>query len=157
MLSFPAPSWGIPVADEQPQPPGPTKADSASPRYGRTATLIVPRLYLSDYYTAQDEAELSKLCITHVLSVTDMNPVLPELISANNRLHVRLADRSDVDILSHLEKTTAFIRDALNENEVNRVLVCDAYPMFCNATQSLHVRFIVSRASAVVRRLSVRF
>ncbi|EEB89908.1 hypothetical protein MPER_11947 [Moniliophthora perniciosa FA553] len=38
-------------------------------------------------------------------------------------MHVRIADRSDVDILVHLEQTTEFIRKAIEESPDNNVLV----------------------------------
>ncbi|KAI0046989.1 phosphatases II [Auriscalpium vulgare] len=84
------------------------------------ANEIVPRLYLSDLYTARSDAELARLGITHVLSVLDFRPVIPPHIVA---VHIPLADRSDVDILSHLDATTTFIRDALAAAPQNRVLV----------------------------------
>jgi len=92
-------------------------------KFGRCASLIVPRVYLSDYYTARDENELSRLGITHVLSVLEHTPILPERIMNTHKLHVPLADQPNADILSQLERTTAFIQEALAENEKNIILV----------------------------------
>ncbi|KAI5830331.1 phosphatases II [Schizophyllum commune Tattone D] len=92
-------------------------------RYGRTASLITPRLYLSDYFTARDEDTLARLGITHVVSVLEMEPMLPAIIPAENRLHVKLLDNTGEDILSRLDETTEFIRRALAENEHNKALV----------------------------------
>jgi atypical dual specificity phosphatase len=74
--------------------------------------------------TARDSNALSTLGITHVVSALEHAPVLPDSISAQRRLHVCIADRSDVDILRHFEETTAFIRKALAEDDNHRVLVC---------------------------------
>lgn len=121
MLTFPTPQvtprWrSALVSATQNSQPGST-------RFGRVATLIIPRVYLSDYYTARDGDELSRLGITHVLSVLEQAPSLPTLILDNHKLHVSLADQPNADILSQLESTTTFIREALAENETNTVLV----------------------------------
>ncbi|KAI0810967.1 protein-tyrosine phosphatase-like protein, partial [Irpex lacteus] len=84
-------------------------------------SLIVPRLYLSNYTTATDNAELERLGITHMISVMDFTPAnCPVHIK---RLHVVLQDTSTANILRHLEQTTEFITAALQENETNKVLV----------------------------------
>lgn len=84
-------------------------------------SLIVPRLYLSNYTTATDNAELERLGITHMVSVMDFTPAnCPAHIK---RLHVVLQDTSTANILQHLEQTTEFITAALQENETNKVLV----------------------------------
>ncbi|KAL0577523.1 hypothetical protein V5O48_004464 [Marasmius crinis-equi] len=87
------------------------------------ASLIVPHLYLSDYYTANDGSELARLGITHVISVLEYDVQIPESIRDGNRMHIRIPDKPDADILTHLEKTTEFIRMAIKENENNNVLV----------------------------------
>ncbi|KAJ8516873.1 hypothetical protein ONZ45_g5885 [Pleurotus djamor] len=110
MLSFPASRW--------------QKRNKAIAQFGREASLIVPRVYLSDYGTATDSEALKRLGITHVVSVVDFTPnALPEWIDAEKRLHVNLSDRFDCDILSRLEETTSFIRDALKESKDAKVLV----------------------------------
>lgn len=87
------------------------------------ASHITPRIYLSDYCTARDSTELSRLRITHVVSVIDIDPEIPPSIPAAHKLHVAINDRPDVDILVHLAATTEFIRAALSENESNVILV----------------------------------
>ncbi|CAK5273783.1 unnamed protein product [Mycena citricolor] len=89
MLSFAAPSWN-------------TAVFNARSRKTRQASLIIPRLYLSDAFTAKDEQELAKLKITHVITI---------------------ADRSEANIQEHFVNTTQFISSALEENEDNIVLV----------------------------------
>jgi atypical dual specificity phosphatase len=83
----------------------------------------LPRLFLSDLHIATNAEELSRLGITHVVSVIEHVPDIPECIPSSNRLHLSLADRTEVDILSHLDETTEFIRKALGENTENKVLV----------------------------------
>ncbi|KAL1745854.1 protein-tyrosine phosphatase-like protein [Schizophyllum fasciatum] len=92
-------------------------------RFGRTASQITPRLYLSDYFTARDDAVLVRLGITHVVSVLELEPMLPARIPAEHRLHIQLLDNAGQDILGRLDETTEFIRQALAEKEENRVLV----------------------------------
>uniref|UniRef100_A0A0W0FXK6 Uncharacterized protein n=1 Tax=Moniliophthora roreri TaxID=221103 RepID=A0A0W0FXK6_MONRR len=95
---------------------------SAGPA-NRDASLIIPQLYLSDFVTARDSAEISRLGITHVVSVLEFDMDIPECIPDSHKMHVRIADRSDVDILVHLEQTTEFIRKAIEESPNNNVLV----------------------------------
>jgi len=119
--SFPTvtPAWQTALV-----PPATSEStQNLGPRFGRTATLVLPRLYLSDFFTARDENELSKLGITHVVSVIEYAPNLPDSIEPSHRLLVPIADRADENILKHLAGTTEFIRSALAENEGNNVLV----------------------------------
>ncbi|KAH9975712.1 protein-tyrosine phosphatase-like protein [Lactifluus volemus] len=88
---------------------------------GRTASEVLPRLYLTDLFTARDEEQLNALGITHVVSVIEQAPVLPQ--KSLRTLHIPLSDTSDQDILVHLPLTTSFIRDALAESPDSRVLV----------------------------------
>ena len=89
----------------------------------RQATLVIPRVYLSDYSTASSHDQILKLGITHVVSVLELDPDIPESISEENKLHIPIADRPDVDILAHLERTTEFIKGALEADVKNKVLV----------------------------------
>jgi atypical dual specificity phosphatase len=115
MLSFPTPSWQTAVVANLR-----STSNHSDPRYGRAATLILPRLYLSDFFTARDETEMTKLGITHMVSVMEHTPTtMPDVV----RHIVPIADRWNADILNHLDGTTEFIRSALAENEENRVLV----------------------------------
>jgi atypical dual specificity phosphatase len=130
MLSFPTqynrtvmslnPNWRTALLTTSPTDGG------TGSRFGRSASLILPRLYLSDYFTARDDSELARLGITHVISVIEHHPTIPDSIVDRHKLHVCIADRPDVDILLHLEETTEFIRLALAENKSNKVLVCSA-------------------------------
>jgi len=116
MLSFPASNWDKQFALTK-------NAFSQKTSFPRTASRITSRLYLSDYWTARDEEKLKTLGITHVISVIEREPALPAIIPLQNRLHLRLIDQPTVNILEHLDTTTAFIVSALEENESNKVLV----------------------------------
>ncbi|KAJ6485832.1 protein-tyrosine phosphatase-like protein [Mycena sanguinolenta] len=114
MLSFASPSWQTAILAQAPNYKG-GKA--------RAASLIVPRVYLSDYFSARDEGLLAQLNITHVVTVLDRDPTIPKCIPEDHRLHISIADRNDVDIQQYLTQTTDFITAALAENENNNVLV----------------------------------
>jgi len=118
MLSFPASNWDKAFAAT-----GALRGARNAGVFGRVASQITPRLYLSDYWTARDGEKLDALGITHAVSVIDFVPQLPKVILEDRRLHISLIDNSQADILSHLETTTAFILAALAENETNKVLV----------------------------------
>jgi atypical dual specificity phosphatase len=89
---------------------------------GRTASEVLPRLYLTDAFTARDETRLTELGITHVVSVMECAPKFPQTRSLHT-LHIPLSDSSDQDILAHLPVTTSFIRNALAESPDSRVMV----------------------------------
>jgi len=100
------------------------------------ASLITPRLYLSDYGTARNSTKLEELGITHVISVIEYKPNLPEVIPQTQRFHLPLSDTTGANILDHLDASTAFIKAALEENETNKVLV--------------HCKLGISRSATVV-------
>jgi atypical dual specificity phosphatase len=90
----------------------------------RHPDLIIPRLYLCDLHTAQDPAVTTFLGITHVISVLDFNPTFPNEMQHVKKLHVMLSDNFREKITPHLENITAFIREALESNSENKILVC---------------------------------
>ena len=94
-----------------------------NPEQYKFASLITPQLYLSDYWTTQNEAKLKELGITHVVSLLSTGVTLPEFIPADHRLYINIVDTADSDILKHLDTTTAFITAAINEDTKNNVLV----------------------------------
>lgn len=91
-------------------------------RRGHMASEVVPRLYLTDLFTARDETQLTSLGITHVVSVMECAPTLPQTQSLHT-LHIPLSDNADQDILTHLPAATSFIHNALAEDPNSRVLV----------------------------------
>jgi atypical dual specificity phosphatase len=122
MMSFPAQNWQNALRA--------TKASlnpSRNAAFGRLASQITPRLYLSDYWSARDTAKLESLGITHIISVLEFTPDLPEIIPQDQRLHVALADIPEAKILDHLDATTAFILKALAENDGNKILVSPVF------------------------------
>jgi len=89
------------------------------------ASEVLPRLYLTDLFTARNGAQLTILGITHILSVIDHAPNLPQTPSLQlQTLHIPLSDSPDQDILAHLPATTSFISNALAESPDSRVMVC---------------------------------
>ncbi|KAF8637569.1 hypothetical protein AX17_002638 [Amanita inopinata Kibby_2008] len=114
MLSFPVhDQWTLAV----------TAVNRARRTRSEKADLIIPRIYLADYYTACNAAELSRLAVTHVVSVIEHVPNLPSFIQNDHKLQIKVADRPNVNLLEQLDETTSFIRTALEENDANIVLV----------------------------------
>ena len=87
------------------------------------ASEVLPRLYLTNLSTACNEAQLTRLGITHVISVIEFEPTFPQTRSLRT-LHIPLWDGADQDILTHLPVATSFITNALAEDPDSRVLVC---------------------------------
>jgi len=108
MLAFPQQKWQLARAISQRR---------------ESLNLIVNRLYLGDLTAASDGAKLAELGITHVVSVLELTPDIPDTIGKDNHLHISINDVSNADILCHLERTTEFIKTALGANENNKVLV----------------------------------
>ncbi|KAI9510523.1 protein-tyrosine phosphatase-like protein [Russula earlei] len=119
MLSFnaPTPPWQMSLLAAAQQRRGRRVA-----LRGHAASEVVPRLFLTDLFTARDETHLTSLGITHVLSVIERPPLLPQTCSLQT-LHIPLTDSSDEDILAHFPATTTFIRNALAESPDSRVMV----------------------------------
>ena len=89
----------------------------------RHPDLIIPGVYLCDLHTAQDPVVSKSLGITHIVSVLDFHPTFPREMHDIKKLHVRLSDNFREKIAPHLDETTAFIREALKKDPVNKVLV----------------------------------
>lgn len=116
MLSVNTPPWQTSLLAAAQQRSG------RRPSHGRTASEVLPRLFLTDLFTARDESQLSELGITHVVSVMEHAPKFPQSRSLQT-LHIPLSDSFDQDILTHLPVTTSFIRNALAESPDSRVMV----------------------------------
>jgi len=89
----------------------------------RSPDLIIPGLYLCDLHTAQDPAVATSLGITHIISILDFHPTFPHEMHHIKKLHVRLSDSFREKIMLHFDHTTAFIREALEKDSENKVLV----------------------------------
>jgi atypical dual specificity phosphatase len=144
MLSFPQQKWQI------------VRTNTMRRAHGSSADLISDQVYLGNYLAARDEELLTELGITHIISLLDIAPDLPDIIEKPNRLHIRISDSSDSNILRHLEETTNFIKSAIKANENNKVLVSllVAPKMFW---LTVRFRYTVSWASAGARLWCPRF
>ncbi|TCD69140.1 hypothetical protein EIP91_008616 [Steccherinum ochraceum] len=89
--------------------------------FGPSASLIVPRLYLSNFFYARSTEALKEDGITHIVSVLEQKPVYAPFLKGT--LHISLTDTSEANILRHLDTTSEFIKDALAESPENKVLV----------------------------------
>lgn len=81
-------------------------------------SLIIPRLYLGDFFNASDEETIQRLGITHILSALENEPtIVPSQVGKRKiqKLHVLLTDIPRSNISSHFENTTKWIADALND------------------------------------------
>lgn len=147
MLSFPTPSWKKVAISTLKS----SSAHQSGLPLGRTASLILPRLYLSDFFTARDEEAMTKLGITHMVSVMENMPTqMPQMV----RYHIPIQDKGDADILQHLDGTTEFIREALSENPNNKVLVGSSFAFSVWFMGEHLVRSTAFRALAEVQLLS---
>jgi hypothetical protein len=81
---------------------------------------ITPRVFVADWFVAQNWDALDALGVTHVVSVCEIPPIVSSKIA---HMHVCIVDLPIADISDHFEKTTKFIRDALAK-EGTKVLVC---------------------------------
>ncbi|KAF9453585.1 phosphatases II [Macrolepiota fuliginosa MF-IS2] len=110
MLSFPQQKWQLARTLTQ-------------HRASDDVNLIVDRLYLGNWAAAGDNSKLVELGITHVVSVIEFSPDIPDIIVGDNKLHIQINDTSGENISRHLEQTTDFIKSALEADKKNRVLV----------------------------------
>ncbi|KAF9245356.1 protein-tyrosine phosphatase-like protein [Melanogaster broomeanus] len=120
MISFPAATWQSALVkkttNRRPKDAG------ADETYGRVATAITPRLYLSDLHTARAPGNLERLGITHIVSAieADVHADLGETVIV---MHVPIRDNSDVDISRWFDEVVKFIQNALDTDENHKVLV----------------------------------
>ncbi|EPT02983.1 phosphatases II, partial [Fomitopsis schrenkii] len=132
------------------------------------ASLIIPRLYLSNLFTARDGIQLKHLGITHVLSVMEEEPKVPQDMGLQT-LHVPIRDEVGADLLAYLEDTTEWIKVALTENDTNKVLVhclvgmsrsatvvCAYVLATTNLSPSETIDFVVSRRCVVAPNTGFR-
>lgn len=84
---------------------------------------IIPRVYLCDLHTAQDETVATFHGITHIISVLDFVPSFPDGMNHIKKMHVRLSDNFREQITPYLDNTTAFIREALESNPQHKILI----------------------------------
>lgn len=106
--------------------------------FGRLASPITPQLYLSDCWTARDVRELKELGITHVVSLLDFDPEIPDCIPSEKRLYINIEDAFKANIFQHFSTTTAFIMAAIQEDRENKVLVCIPFTLSSCPTECLN-------------------
>jgi len=117
----------------------------SSPSYERRASEVLPRVYLTDIFTARDGSQRSNLGITHLISVIEQEYASTYPL-AGGTLHIPVSDSPDEDILAHFPATTSFIRDALAESPDSRVMV------YCSAGISRSVTVVCAYLVATERK-----
>ena len=84
---------------------------------------VYPRIYMSGYGPAKDWITIKSLAITHILTVTPYaNPLFKEE-GVKYLIFDEISDNGAQQILQYFERSNEFIRNALAENETNKVLV----------------------------------
>lgn len=129
----------------------PTNPDIVSKNPVRCANLILPRLYLSDLTTAKDVSIIESLGVTHMISVIDIVPTFPQSMANIQKLFVQSMDIMEDDLLQYMPMTTAFIKAALEENDLNVVLASRFHPTKHLPLTNTINRFIVSKAYRAVQ------
>ena len=89
----------------------------------KQATEIMPRLFMGDLATAESPATHSALRITHVLSVMPGQVLLPQGMPLRT-LQIPIRDLPFEELAGHLNKTTAFIREALSDPQGSILVHC---------------------------------
>lgn len=135
--------------------------DVDEPRNPHGSSLIIPRLYLSDYTIAYDEKELKRLRVTHLVSALGVSPGPPEGYPLPDmphlkRLRVPVEDSPRVNISAYFDRTTEFIREALADETSVVVVNMAAFIQFGSFDSQPVCRSIVSWASAAAPLSSQR-
>lgn len=91
--------------------------------YPLQANEIIPRLYVSDMYTATDAPTLERLQITHVVSVvTDIGTYYPYPPNVK-LLHLPIIDTISSNIARYFDDAVEWIKNAMDEDESANVVV----------------------------------
>ena len=75
---------------------------------------IVDRIYLGSVYAAQDTDTLTRLAITHVLTI-DVQPLKYDLSENITYKFVYCVDMPEADLLTKFEECFKFIDEALSQ------------------------------------------
>jgi len=89
--------------------------------YPLQATEIIPRLYVTDMYTATDAPTLERLRITHVVSVVDQETY--PYPSNVKHLHLPIADEISSNMARYFDDVVEWIKNAMDEDESANVVV----------------------------------
>jgi len=116
-----------------------------------TASEIIPRLYVSDVFTATSKQTLDKLRITHVLSVMLDQDIPTTDLSAlriqPTRLTLPILDRMSASLYPILSGAVEFIADALSDP--NARVLCHCYAGASRST-SVIVAYLASSTDMTV-------
>ena len=116
--TFPETSWQAALIQKVTGRPT-TRADKP---WGRMATPITKRLYLSDVYTARIPGNLRRLGITHVVSAMEAD-VSESFDRGVLVMHVPIKDSPSTDLSMWFDRVVDFIGRALDSNRNHKVLV----------------------------------
>ena len=83
----------------------------------REASQILPNLFLSDALTARWGRTLDRLKITHIISVLEEPVTFPKTARPLKLLHIPASDSASTDLLSFMDQTTEFIKEAIGTNK----------------------------------------
>ena len=83
----------------------------------REASQILPNLFLSDALTARWGGTLGRLNITHIISVLEEPITFPRTEQPLKLLHIPASDDTNTDLLSFMDQTTEFIKEAIGTNK----------------------------------------
>jgi dual specificity phosphatase 12 len=104
-----------------------TTGSTASTRSVESVSDIIDgRVYISNLRAAENSALLTRLGITHVLSVcppSSFTQPIPPVIPQEHRLSIPVQDSEHAEILGYLSAACEFIQRALDEREESKVLV----------------------------------
>jgi atypical dual specificity phosphatase len=87
----------------------------------REASQILPNLFLSDALTARWGGTLDRLKITHIISVLEEPITFPRTEQPLKLLHIPASDSINTDLLSFMDQTTEFIKEAIGINKQDHV------------------------------------
>jgi len=85
------------------------------------ASQILPNLFLSDALTARWGGTLDRLKITHIISVLEKPITFPKTEQPLKLLHIPASDSAFTDLLSFMDQTTEFIKEAIETNKQDQV------------------------------------
>jgi atypical dual specificity phosphatase len=83
----------------------------------REASQILPDLFLSDAFTARWGTTLDRLKITHIISVLEEPITFPRTEKSLKLLHIPASDDVNTDLLSFMDQTTEFIKEAIGTSK----------------------------------------